>query len=55
MSTLFVGNVSRDATEDQLRALFAGCGQVVSYRLVMDKDTGKGKGAYSCARRVARA
>jgi RNA recognition motif-containing protein len=45
MSTrLFVGNVSFDANEQQLRDLFGQIGTVLDARIVMDRDTGRPRG-----------
>ncbi len=41
---LYVGNLSFDTTEDELRALFAGAGTVTSVMLVKDRETGRSKG-----------
>jgi cold-inducible RNA-binding protein len=42
---VFVGNLSFDVTEDQLRALFEEGGrQVSSVTIVMDRDTGRPRG-----------
>lgn len=41
---LFVGNLSWDATDADLEALFAQYGQVQSARVVTDKLTGKSRG-----------
>ncbi|MDB6082072.1 MAG: RNA-binding protein [Chlamydiia bacterium] len=41
---IFVGNLSWDATEDALRQLFEGHGEVVSVRIVQDPYTGRSKG-----------
>jgi hypothetical protein len=42
--TVFIGNISFDATEEALRMLFSSVGQVTSLRLVADRETGKRKG-----------
>lgn len=39
-----VGNISYDATEAQLMDIFNSVGQIASFRLVHDKETGKAKG-----------
>lgn len=39
-----VGNISYDATEQQLLEIFSSVGQVVNFRLVHDKETGRVKG-----------
>lgn len=45
MSTrLFVGNLSYQTTEDDLRQLFAGVGSVSSVTLVTERDSGRSKG-----------
>ena len=41
---IFVGNVASDATEDQLRALFAAFGAVETVTIVNDRDTGQPRG-----------
>ncbi|KAJ1680175.1 nuclear localization sequence binding protein [Spiromyces aspiralis] len=43
-TTLFIGNLSFDSTEESVRAAFEECGTVNSVRLVTDRDTGKPKG-----------
>jgi len=42
--TLFVGNLSFQATEDDLRGAFAECGEIISVRLPTDRETGQAKG-----------
>ena len=44
MSKLFVGNLSWDTSEDDLRQHFAKCGRVKSVKIITDKNTGKSKG-----------
>ena len=41
---LYVGNLSYTTSEDELRALFASAGNVVSVALIKDRDTGRSKG-----------
>lgn len=41
---LYVGNLSFEATEDELRNAFAAIGQVVSCDLIMDRFTNKPRG-----------
>lgn len=41
---LYVGNLSYDTTEDELRGLFATVGAVASVTLLTDRDTGRPKG-----------
>lgn len=42
--TVFIGNISFDGTEDELRVLFSSVGPIANLRLVVDRDTGKRKG-----------
>ncbi len=45
MSTrLFVGNLSYQTTEDQLRQLFSGVANVSSVSLISERDSGRSKG-----------
>ena len=41
---LFVGNISWDSSDDDLRNAFAEYGEVISARIVTDKFTGKSRG-----------
>jgi len=41
---IYVGNLSHDVTEDELRAAFEAFGQVESVNIVKDKFTGKPRG-----------
>lgn len=41
---LYVGNLSYETTEDELRTLFAQVGPVTSVDLIKDRDTGSSKG-----------
>jgi len=41
---LYIGNISFQATEDDLRELFAKSGDVESVKLITDQFTGKPKG-----------
>ena len=41
---LYVGNLSYDTTEDDLRTLFAQAGTVASVALIKDRETGRSKG-----------
>ncbi len=43
-SKIFVGNLSWEATEEELNALFAGAGEVTSVKIITDKFTGQPKG-----------
>jgi nucleolin len=42
--TVFVGNLAWNASEDDIKAAFAECGNVWNVRLAMDRETGKPKG-----------
>ncbi|MDR0494080.1 MAG: RNA-binding protein [Treponema sp.] len=41
---LYVGNLSYNTTEDSLRNFFAGYGNVVSSKIIFDRETGNSKG-----------
>lgn len=41
---IYVGNVSFDTTEDQLREAFEGFGEVTSVNIITDKYSGKPRG-----------
>ena len=41
---IYIGNMSFDTTEDNLRQAFEGYGEVSSVRVIMDRDTNKPKG-----------
>jgi cold-inducible RNA-binding protein len=41
---IYVGNLSYETTEDDLRTLFAQAGTVSSVALIKDRDTGQSKG-----------
>lgn len=41
---LYVGNLSYDTTETQIRELFSTAGEVTSVSLITDRDTGRAKG-----------
>ena len=41
---IYVGNFSYDITEQELKALFDGFGQVESAKIIKDKFTGESKG-----------
>ncbi|KAJ0025064.1 hypothetical protein Pint_07836 [Pistacia integerrima] len=45
---VFVGNIPYDATEEQLIEICREVGPVVSFRLVLDRETGKPKGYGFC-------
>jgi RNA recognition motif-containing protein len=41
---LFIGNLSFKATEDNLQELFSQAGEVVSTRVITDRETGRSRG-----------
>jgi RNA recognition motif-containing protein len=41
---IYVGNMSFDATEDEVRQLFAEFGEVTSVNIIADRDSGRPKG-----------
>jgi RNA recognition motif-containing protein len=41
---LYVGNLSYDTTESDLRDLFAQSGTVVDLKVMMDRETGRARG-----------
>jgi RNA recognition motif-containing protein len=41
---IYVGNLSFDTTEDQLRQAFSGFGEVTSVNIITDKYTGESRG-----------
>jgi RNA recognition motif-containing protein len=41
---IYVGNLLREATEDDLRQAFEAFGQVTSVKIIMDKYTGDSRG-----------
>ncbi|KAJ7526846.1 hypothetical protein O6H91_16G043400 [Diphasiastrum complanatum] len=43
-SEVFVGGITRDTTEDDLRELCVSCGDVYEARVLKDKETGQNKG-----------
>lgn len=45
---IFVGNIPYDKTETQLIEIFSEVGNVLTFRLVFDRDTGKPKGYGFC-------
>jgi cold-inducible RNA-binding protein len=44
MKNIFVGNLSFNATEDAVRSMFAEYGTVDRVGIVIDRDTGRGRG-----------
>lgn len=47
-TTVFVGNISYDTTEEKLKEVFSQVGNVVSFRLLYDSNTGRAKGYGFC-------
>jgi cold-inducible RNA-binding protein len=41
---LYVGNLSYDTTEAQIRELFAQVGEITEINMITDRDTGRPKG-----------
>ena len=41
---LYVGNLDYGTTEQELKDLFGAAGEVVSAKIIMDRDTGRSKG-----------
>ena len=41
---IYVGNISYNTSEDDLRDLFARYGEVTAVRVITDRDTGRSKG-----------
>ena len=41
---IYVGNMSYDTTEDQLRQAFEGFGEVTSVKVITDRETGRPRG-----------
>lgn len=44
MKNIYVGNLSFDATEDQVRSLFEAYGAVEKVNVITDRDTGQPRG-----------
>jgi cold-inducible RNA-binding protein len=44
MSSIYIGNLSSNATEDDLREAFSQYGKVSSVNIVKDRDTGRARG-----------
>ena len=44
MSKLYVGNLSYDVQEDELKELFASKGTVLAVRIISDHQSGRSKG-----------
>jgi cold-inducible RNA-binding protein len=41
---IYIGNMSYETTEEQLRQAFQGFGQVSTVKVIMDRDSGQPKG-----------
>ena len=41
---LFVANIARECTEEELHTAFAECGEVKSLKIIKDKETGQSRG-----------
>ena len=44
MKSIYVGNMAYSASEQDVRELFSQYGDVLSVKLIVDRDTGKAKG-----------
>ncbi|MCD6181889.1 MAG: RNA-binding protein [Candidatus Cloacimonetes bacterium] len=44
MKKLYIGNISWQASEEDLQELFSQYGQVESVRIITDRETGKSRG-----------
>ncbi len=44
VTSIYVGNLSYEATEDDIREAFAAHGNVTSVNIVMDRETGRSRG-----------
>lgn len=44
MINIYVGNLSFQSTEDELRTLFASHGEVSNVSIITDRDSGRSKG-----------
>lgn len=44
MTNIYVGNLSFNAAEDDLRSAFEQFGEVTSVNVIMDRDTGRSRG-----------
>jgi RNA recognition motif-containing protein len=41
---IYIGNMSFDTTEDQLRQTFEGYGEISTVKVITDRDSGQSKG-----------
>ena len=44
MKTLYVGNINYNATAENLKPIFAEYGEVLSVKIINDRETGRSKG-----------
>ena len=44
MTSIYVGNLSHDATEDDLREAFSQYGKVTEVNIIKDRETGRPRG-----------
>ena len=44
MTNIYVGNLSYNATEDEIRQAFAEHGEVSSVKIITDRETGRSRG-----------
>ena len=44
MKKLYVGNLPWNVTDSELESFFSGMGQVLSARVITDRDTGRSRG-----------
>jgi RNA recognition motif-containing protein len=44
MKTIYVGNINYNATADELKELFSQYGEVLSAKIIIDRETGRSKG-----------
>ncbi len=44
MTNIYVGNLSYQSTEEELREMFAAYGEVQSSNIIKDRDSGRSKG-----------
>ena len=44
MTSIYVGNLSLDATEEDIRQAFAEYGEVASVNIITDRETGRPRG-----------
>ena len=44
MKTIYVGNINYQATEEDLKPVFSEYGEVISVKIINDRETGRSKG-----------